>query len=266
MVHPTLDIAVCTYRKDGIERFAATNPPRIEGVRYILSWQARDGAKLPEALNGRDDIVVVEAPGYGLSLNRNNALKHCTAEFILIADDDVEYNAEGINRAIEAMRGDSDLALATFIVPRPSSPRYPAASCVLGQRMPRGYWVVSFEIMLRRKLVADLCFDTRLGIGAERMTCGEEEVFVLTARRRGLLCKFFPIEIGKHPHQSTGSKASPSIFRANGCVMALEFGRVKCIPRLWLKAWRAWRTNGANPLTTLVYLHQGLMASRNFRV
>lgn len=261
-----LDIAVCTLGQKGLDRFASTNPPAIPKVRYVVSLQSFEGVKIPEAIAKREDIVIFKCSEKGLSANRNNALEKCTAELVLIADDDVTFDKEGIIAAIKSIESEKDIALATFIVKRPSMPDYPDSPCILGKkRLPKGYWPVSVEIMVRRELVREIRFDTRLGLGNELMSCGEELRFVQVARRRDLKCKFFPIIIGEHPAISTGLRVTPGIIRAQGCYIALEHGRLACIPRLWLKSYRILRQNPhTNPLKTLLYLHQGQYQSLKF--
>ncbi len=266
MKNYTLDIAVCTYGPDGIRRLSESSLPHIHGVHYIVSWQERGDTELPPILAARTDLTVIDAPGCGLSLNRNHALEHCTAEFVLIADDDVNYTADAIERAVKTIASDPQIAISTFIVRRQNCPIYPLYPTILGRKLPKGYWVASFEMMLRRELCSGLRFDTRLGIGSGNMECGEELLVLLQARRRGLLCKFFPIEIGEHPRITTGSRCNPGIMRAHGCLIALEFGRFKCIPRLWLKAWRMSRSTGTSFIKNVINAHRGALSSFHFSV
>ena len=247
-----------------MERLAQSVLPAVDGVRYLVSWQCGGDSAVPEPLSSRGDVHVVHCPGKGLSLNRNNALRHCTAPLVLVADDDVDYDVDGLSRAIEMMENEPSLGIATFMVHRPDEPEYPAVACELGRHMPKNYWVSSVEIMLRRAHVSGIAFDTRLGIGAEKMHCGEEELFVLTARRRGVPCKFFPIVIGTHADESSGVKASYGVLMGQGCIMALEYGRILCLPRLGLKAWRVWRAGRFPFFRALKALTHGALCSRHF--
>ena len=69
----TVDIAIITYKPEGIERLSKMQLPQMEGVRYVVSWQAHELASVPEELL-RDDIVVYRFDKNGQSYNRNNAI------------------------------------------------------------------------------------------------------------------------------------------------------------------------------------------------
>ena len=257
-----LEIAVCTYGADGIRRLAKSHLPEVEGVAYVVSWQCSDGCEVPEALSSRADVAVFRSEGKGLSRNRNSALALCSAPLVLIADDDVDYDAEGLARALDTTEAHPEHGIFTFMVTRPDQPCYPAEPTVLGRHKPKGYWVSSVEIMLRPAKTGDLRFDTRFGLGSGEFGCGEEELFVLTAQRRGVGAMFIPIVIGHHDNRSTGSKATPGILRAHGCLIALEYGMPSCAPRLVLKGWRVWRAGNAPLFKALNYIFAGAWQSR----
>ncbi len=261
-----LSVAVCTFRAEGMARLCGSLPV-IEGVEYVVSWQAHEERPVPPALAMRDDVTVVRCDTPGLSSNRNNAVAHCHAPVVLIADDDLVFDAEGLRRLPAVFDATPTLAVAMVVVSRPGGPRYPEGECRLGRRLPKGYWVSSVEIAFRREAVGDIRFDTRLGLGAESLLCGEDELFVLTARRRGLDCRFYPIHVADHPAVSTGAgRMSEGVIAAQGVIMALEYGRVCCAPRLVLKAWRLWRSGRASLTTAVGGLWRGLLASRRFKV
>lgn len=48
----TLDVNIVTHRRAGIERVAAMELPRVDGVRYVVSW-AVARRRLPAALMQR---------------------------------------------------------------------------------------------------------------------------------------------------------------------------------------------------------------------
>jgi hypothetical protein len=61
-------------------------------VRYIISHQYTDPKYkiLPKLLN-RDDVILSQIPGRGLSRSRNNALRLVESGIALISDDDIRY-------------------------------------------------------------------------------------------------------------------------------------------------------------------------------
>lgn len=260
-----LQIAISTYGPDGPSRIAAGQFPAVDGAGYVVSWQNHGGAPLPESLRGRKDMTVVRFDGIGQSLNRNNALAHCTADLVLIADDDVAYSREGLSRALTYMEEQPTTAVFTFIVERPGDRVYPEAEYVFRHNYPPHYHVGGCEIAVRRSLAGALAFHPAFGLNSPDMHGGEDEIFHLTALRRGLECRFAPIVIGSHPHAHTGfgKRMSAETLRAQGCVATLLYP-AGFAPRLLLKAVRLHRDSRIPVPRALRYLFSG--ALRAFRL
>lgn len=233
---------------------------RLERVRYTVSWQNPGDAPIPASLE-REDISIYRLYKPGLSNNRNNAIAHCTADIIMFADDDVTYYPEGLYRVIQAFEDNPYVDFATFRSHRPgATSNYPDASCALQLPLPKGYTVCSIEIALRRSTAGHLRCHPELGLGSPLMHGGEDELLLLTAIRRRLNCRFFPITVCAHPHLSTGNKSrlTGENLRAMGCVIALTYP-LGCILRLPLKAWRVSRAGQSPFLKSLYYLASGAL-------
>lgn len=263
----TLDIAICTHRPEGIARLAASGLPRMPRVSYVISWQDHRDMPVPDELL-RDDITVHRLDSArGLSLNRNNALAHCTSDLILISDDDITYRPDAIGRIIDLFGQNPGLDFATFIAERiPNSVVYPASSCPLSLPLPRGYSVTSMEIAMRRSSCSGLRFIDELGLGAPVFGSGEEEVLLLTAIRSGLDCRFFPITICEHHHPTTALAASlsPAVLKAFGLVIALYYP-TSWLLRVPLKAFRLARARQARFFNALRHLASGALAAPALR-
>ena len=235
---PTLDVAVCTMA-DGINRFAATEPPVVEGVRWVVSWQRSAGIAVPASLAGREDIVILPCDSTGLSNNRNNALAHTDADIVLIADDDITYTSESLKAVRTAFAQYLEADIITFKVEYPDKDCYPATTCRLHDPLPKGYFLTSPEMAIRRRAVKSIHFSPMLGIGSADMHSGEEELVLNTAIRRGLNCRFVPIAIGKHPAGTTfsGTALPDPVVRGNGCLTRIVYPWTWPL-RIILKAWR----------------------------
>ena len=256
-----LDLALITYGKDGIERVAAMNLPEVTGVHYVLSWQCDGGLPLPDSLK-RSDISVFRTDTRGAAINRNNAIDHCTADIILFADDDIIYTAEQLLKVIETFEQRPNLDLACFEGTHPSGPTYPTAECRLQEPLPRGFWISAYLIAYRRKNVGDLRCHPEFGAGAKRFVGADDELFLLSAIRRGLNCRFIPINICTHPTLSTGTTESLSAgnLRAIGCYIAIAYPK-SFLPRLILKAWRVSRNKQSGFIRALRYIVSGACAA-----
>lgn len=257
----TLDLALVTHRPEGILRVAEMNLPIVDGVRYVVSWQNHGNAPIPSSLL-RPDIDIHRFDQTGQSLNRNNALDHCSADIILNADDDLIYEPGAFKAIIKTFEDNPDVDVATFKTQCPKGPIYPDHSCTLGIPLPKGYWVATFDIAFRRRSVGNLCFHPEFGLGSERFHGAEDELFLLAAIRRGLNCRFFPITICEHPGLSTGTNTTMSseYLRASGCYITLAYPR-SFAPRIVLKAWRVSRQGQSGLFQALRYLASGAVAA-----
>lgn len=242
----TLDLALVTHRPEGIARVAAMQLPRVDGVRYIVSWQAHDNAPIPAGLL-RPDVEVHRFDGTGISTNRNNVLDHCKADIILFADDDIIYFPDTFDKIKKVFEQHPEVDVATFRSRYHAHRTYPAESVKLHAKLPKNYFAASLEIALRRSTAGFLRCHPELGLGSPRLHGGEDEMFLMSAIRRGLECRFFPVTICEHPNPSTGTKAllTNENLQAAGCLIALTRPRT-AILRLPLKAWRVSRARQAS--------------------
>lgn len=262
----TLDLALVTWQPEGIARVAAQQLPRVDGVRYIVSWQCHGNAPVPESLASRDDVEIHRCELTGVSNNRNNAVDHCRADIILMADDDITYNPDSLRAIIKAFEAhpEVDVALLQFSGSTPKP--YPAKETPLRLPLPRGMWVSLVEIAVRRKSGARaLRFCTELGPGS-RFTCAEDEVFFLSAIRRGLTCRHFPINIGTHPTISSGATAirSRAYCEAIGIVLALNY-KWQAPIRAILRSWRLSRHKRAPFFWALYGILSGIAKTPGFK-
>lgn len=232
-----LDVLICTYGQDGLERVGRMNLAPVDGVGYLVSCQSPH-LPLPESLR-RDDIRVVFSSTKGLSLNRNNALANADADYVLLCDDDVDVYPESYPHVIEAFDRNPDIEIAAFMVDFPGGKVYPPVEHELW-RPYKNYLICSIEIAFRMRIVRNngLKFNSLWGIGAPFLGAGEESVFLLRAKNAGLKGRFFPVRVGAHPSESTGFRVVPPVLRANGAYICLAYP-VTALPRILLKAWRS---------------------------
>ncbi|WP_300507294.1 glycosyltransferase [uncultured Duncaniella sp.] len=261
----TLDVLICTYTPDGIRRVAGMNLPALEGVTYIVSWQEHADAPVPDSLASRSDVRVFRLGQKGLSLNRNNAIENSTSDIYLIADDDLRYSAARIEAVRKVFEEDPTLDYASFMYEDAQGrvgdcKVYPTVECDLRKRLPKGFYQTSFEIAVRRRgLAAELRFHPAFGLGSPWLHAAEEEMFLLTARRLKLNCRFFPIVIATHDGPTTGNRpvTDPCVLRAWGAY--LYFAYPFTFPaRVVLKARRLDRAGQSRFLTALREMLRGV--------
>lgn len=257
---PSLDLAVVTHRPEGIHRVAQMVLPPADGIRYVVSWQDHRDAPVPDSLVARPDVEIYRFDGRGISSNRNNALTHCQADIVLFSDDDLVYRPEDLIRLRQLYQEKRDVDVATLISIHGDMSRFPKKETRLTTQFPEGYSVASFEISFRRTSGAGLRCCPELGLGSEKLHGGEDEMFLFSAVKRGLDCRFFPITICEHPNESTGTKAhcTRENLMASGCVIALTYPWTACL-RVPLKAWRVWRSGRAPAWTAISSLVRGAL-------
>ena len=194
----TLEILISTL-DEGINNIPAMLLEPCDGIGYLVSWQHSDGVTIamPEQLK-RYDVKVYDLAGRGLSRNRNNCLRHASADLCLIADDDCQYAPEQLQAVIDTFEQHPEVDIAAFkYTSKNHGKKYPTQSVDLATP-PKGYYVSSIEIAFKREsLQGKLWFNELFGIGAP-LSCGEEEVLVLSSIKHGLKCQFFPIDIVRH--------------------------------------------------------------------
>lgn len=221
-----LEILICTIN-DGINGIKKMLMPQEKDISYLISWQQTEDFKnrnIPEELN-RNDIRVFPIEGKGLSRNRNNAIANAKGDICLIADDDVKFNKNGLERMMETFTQNPSLDLATFKYESRSFPKYYPSEAFDLRYSPRFYHCSSIEMAFRRKSIqGKILFNELFGLGAPVLGAGEEFVFIRDAMKENLNCRFFPISIVHHEAPSTaqGNGGNPSVIMARGVAIRMQ--------------------------------------------
>ena len=215
--------------------------PKREGIGYLVSWQHSDDREiaLPEELR-RDDVKICDLAGRGLSRNRNNCLRHATAELCLIADDDCRYTHEQLQQVIDTFAQNPNVDIATFCYSSDGHKKYYPTTSQDLSTFPKGYYVSSIEIAFRRASVqGTLWFNEHFGLGTEPFHSGEESLFIKDALLKGLKCHFYPITIvhDQQPLAFLNRSMDTGTLMAHGAHLQIFYQGTK-YSRALLKAWR----------------------------
>ena len=224
-----LNILISTHNEKVVNVPSLLLPER-EDVSYVISYQYTDEqmlAHIPQELK-RSDIKFIPMEGLGLSKNRNNALRYADGDIALIADDDVSYTDENIDKIIEVFTQNPQTDVALFKIKTldtdPPMKRYPLTK---GRyKSVKGYYPSSIEIAFRISKVKDkIYFDERFGLGSDYLNSGEEEIFIRSCFNNSLQVDFYPYYIVTHPYQSTGKdRYSQKSLRSHGAVSSYLYG------------------------------------------
>jgi len=238
----------------------------IAGVDYLVSQQiTRDEYKtLPEVLQNRKDVAVVQISGKGLSANRNHAIKEAKGDIALLADDDVSFLPDTFIIINNVFLKDETLDVACFKIKTPDGEpdykNYPLKKFRLTSG--KHHSISSVEIAFRLNSIKEknIRFDERFGIGSGIFFAGEESLFIHDCLRKGLKVVFYPEFIVGHPYQSSQRNIQPFDKQRTllyGGLDARKAGWL-AIPKAFLKTIRllpALLVRGKNPI---LYLKQRL--------
>ena len=241
----------------------------MEGVGYVVSMQYTDSRFLqdiPDSLKSREDVKVITLEGRGLARNRNHALDVATADILLIADDDERISANALRQVMQAYADHPEVDIALFrlndIHDRPFK-IYPDGMVMdYAEACEQGYYPSSLEISMRGKLAAEgLRFNERFGLGAE-FPCGEEDVLLCDAGRRGCQILLFDVVVAQTIAGSTGSKflVNPGVQQAKGAVFRYCFGKWGALWRITKEALYYLIHQGRNPFPLFHHMMQGIRA------
>lgn len=216
-------------------------------LKYIVSHQVTGERyrPVPEALQ-REDVVVGQIAGRGLSRNRNNAIALADGDIALLADDDVRYRPEYITALLEAFRADPDVDVGCFRIATPDGEGeykdYAAHAFLLNEESH--HFISSMELAFRLAPIKSrgITFDPRFGAGSELVSHGEEAVFIHDCIRAGLKVKYIPAYVVEHPANSTIKAMPPYAAERNifkGAYDARRYGWL-AYPAAFFGALRLW--------------------------
>ena len=205
---PILQVMICTYGREGMERIASTSHPVVDGVEYLVSCQIDSEIEkhfTPKALD-RPDFKVFFTFTKGLAVNRNIALSRASAPLLLISDDDTDYSQKGLQNVILSFKDHPESDIITFCYTSAYSRKIYPKNQINLDKPPKGYFVSSIEIAFRRGSVQKkIWFNENFGVG-EVFPSGEEDIFLQDCLDAGLKGIYLPIIIARHDGATTSER------------------------------------------------------------
>ena len=204
-----LSVLICTLN-EGIKDIEQILLPERPDVNYIVSFQYTDDSYLSfvsESLLQRNDVLISQLRGKGLSKNRNNAFAYATGDILLIADDDARYKNEYFDIILRTFQENADVDIALFKAKTYEGAwmkDYPDYSYKY-EDAPKCAYPCSCEMTLRKSVYDNgIRFDKRFGLGSDFLASGEEDVFLADALKEGLNIIYFPELIVETDCSTTG--------------------------------------------------------------
>lgn len=206
----TIDILISTISSN-ISNVPFVLLKQREDVSYIISIQVINNVayEIPDVLKQRKDVSIFFCKEKGLSMNRNNCIKHATSDICIIADDDVKYKNSYIDKIKNEFIKDSSLDILIGKI-----------KTNIGEKEYKNYKqkvqkitflnfknISSIEIGFRRRSIinSDLVFDKNFGLGSTKFSKGgEESIFIRDAILKKMKIFYYPFYIVNHPYESSG--------------------------------------------------------------
>lgn len=269
-----IDILICTI-DDGVGSVGLVLMPPMPDVHYVVSVQhTRPLDSQPtwtsalDMLRTRPDVTVTTIEGRGLSRNRNNALRHATADIIVIADDDCRYSPRTFDtiRKAYAERPDADV-VCFEAVGHDGQPlkAYPTAAMSYAEACRYGYSPASVELAIRRDSLERLGvrFDERFGLGSE-FPASEEYALLHDIDKAGGRIHFVPQVIVATDAATTGQRFldDARLQEAKGAVFRRCFGTRSALWRTLKEGAHHFVFNHVNPLPIWYNMLRGICNSR----
>ena len=222
------------------DRVAGIKPP--EGDFDLLWVVQTDGAlswkdTLPDALKG-SNAVTDELKSLGVAKSRNRVIELSETDYLVFADDDIEFVDAGLREAIDYLDNNPQVALVLAQAASPTAGlRKPYPSKQERLTKLNSARAATYEMIIRVSAIKDLGirFDESFGAGVENYL-GDEYIFIADLISAGGKGVFLPITIATHPEVSSGSgwgterdrkaraKVFTRVFGALAPVVRLAFG------------------------------------------
>lgn len=223
-----LQVLIAAYGPDALEKIASLPHASHEGVEYVVSWQDYDRNRVPDRLRQREDFRIQYEESRGLCNNRNALLRLASADYAVIADDDLVYTPRHLENILEGFETFPDFDILTFRYESPDYPKtYPDHIFNL-QKPPRGYFVTSMEIALNLKQIRRhsdwtdaLSFNPAFGVNGLHFGSGEEDLFITRLLRKGYNAMFIPRDICMNTQSTTAERTGTTkeFIATKGAVM-----------------------------------------------
>lgn len=214
------------------ERVGNINPPAqrpdwnvtiiIQNPKNI-AWRGEGLAELML----REDLQIHELESVGVAKSRNQAIWQAKGEYLVFSDDDIEFNAEGLEKAIKFLDDNPQYSLLLGQAVDPAGKlrkSYPAVQQELTKF--NSARAATYEMIIRVEAIRQLgvWFDEEFGAGAKNYL-GDEYIFIVDLLAAGGRAVFVPITLATHPFESSGSRwGSRKDRRARAVVFTRVFG------------------------------------------
>ncbi|NBQ92914.1 MAG: glycosyltransferase [Micrococcales bacterium] len=172
----------------------------------LITVQSGDSSE-PKSSRAPGPARVLGFPGRGVTKLRNAVIQNSDTDYLIFADDDVIFNLENIELAIQHMKKTGLGLLLGQAIDETGKLRksYPTKLTRLNKINSAKAATYEMLIDLRQIKASGVLFDEAFGAGAETTYLGDEYIFICDLVSKGVICEFVPITLAVHPKDSSGS-------------------------------------------------------------
>jgi glycosyltransferase involved in cell wall biosynthesis len=199
----TFGYSTLVARLGNIELPDLTNHPDWD---VLITVQSGDETE-PNLANAPKNATVLGFPGRGVTKIRNQAIENAKGDYLIFADDDITFNLDGIQKALEHMSKTGIALLLGQAVDETGKLRkkYPSQITALDKLNSAKAATYEMIVDLKQVRAAGVRFDEKFGAGAEITYLGDEYIFICDLIDAKLKTEFVPIVLATHPKDSSGS-------------------------------------------------------------
>jgi len=199
----TLGYSTLASRLSNIKLPDLSNHPDWE---VLITVQSGDESA-PDLTKAPTSAKILGFAGRGVTKIRNEVIRNATTDYLIFADDDIQFDLKNVASAIEHMQKTGIgllLGQATdeFGELRKS---YPSQITKLNKINSAKAATYEMLIDLNQVRASGVFFDERFGAGADTTYLGDEYIFICDLVSAGVSCEFVPITLAIHPKESSGS-------------------------------------------------------------
>lgn len=200
---------------DGIFNLQKTVSLIKSEICYLIIHQTDNSDNTIPPFLIREDITIIKSNSKGLSKSRNLGLNKCTTEYALIADDDIEYIEEGLEKVLEIIKNLKP-DFATFKIKtfesEPVYKNYSEQSFKIDNEKRHYYSSIEMLLNVSQLKKNNIHFDESFGLGTP-LKAAEEHILVHDMIKKGFTGFYFPVYIVKHSYVSSGKEIRSYNFK-----------------------------------------------------
>lgn len=229
-------------------------PVRREDQEILIIVQNPDRIEFPAAPM-RSDVRVVELGSKGVAKSRNTAIEVARGNYLVFADDDIEFNLENLDELVDHLSGCTcSLVLGQAVdqsgTLRKSYPSRPQWLTRFNSAKAATYEMLIDVSAIRANAIQ---FDEDFGAGAVNYL-GDEYIFICDMLKQHLKAHFLPVTMAVHPTESSGSGWGTSAdLQARAKIFSRVFGPLAIVVRTLFIFRNRDKVNGAGNFIRFIF-------------